>query len=179
MFQEEVAQLTADHLRLHLPDEFAVLQARYPDAIKLQFPKAIETANLVGGVYNAATGNMPAYAVDVISKAFDSVTPDGLWLFAYDGHIAGIVEANDEKSCNAIIKRHEQACEEFVRKHQFMHQVESVLGNDFSIVGLNFGGAAFSGAEMIEEKQSRQKWIAGFRIDLVWTTSEAGPDQHG
>lgn len=180
MFQEEVADLTADHLRTHIGAYLTTVQSIYADSIKLQVPKAIETANLVGGVYNTEPNKMPAYAIDIISKAFNSTDADSLWLYTYDGHIAGVVSGGSEASVNSMVKRHEQATETFVREHQFMHSLKNVLvGNDFLIKELVFTGAAFSGAELVEERNDRQVWIAGFRIDLFWIISEPGPQQHG
>lgn len=179
MYQEEIANLTADHLRTHLTAYLAEVQARYNDAVKMQFPKSIQTDNLVGGVYNAAVGNMPAYAIDVITKAFAGENINSLWLYNYEGHIAGIVSAQGEVAANKLAKRHEQVVETFVKQHEFMHQTQSALGNDFRLQGLGFAGAGFSGAEMIDEENDRQTWIAGFRVDLLWVVSENGPGQHG
>lgn len=177
MYQEEIAKLTAKHLKAHIGDYLEILQKRYPDAVKLQIPKAIETDNLVGGVYNTTPENMPAYAVDIISKSFSENT-DNLWLYNYEGHIAGVVTGNGEVAVNALVKRHEQATEMFVKQHEFMHVYGSQMGNDFKIHGLGFSGAAFSGAELVSERQDREVWIAGFRIDLLWIASEDGPGQH-
>lgn len=181
MFQEEVANITAEHLREHIGDYLDILQARYGDAVKLQGPKSIQTDNLVGGVYNAALGNMPAIAVDIIEKIFAGENPDGLWIYNYQGHIAGVVSAQGEVGANRICKRYEQATEMFVKEHLFMHQSESQLTdpNDFSIHEFGFVGAAFSGAEMIKDENDRETWIAGFRIDTLWIVSESGPGQHG
>lgn len=178
MYQEEVAKLTATHLREHINDYLDELQRRYPDSVKMQYPKSVETDNLVGGVYNAKTDAMPAYAVDIISKAFAGQNNDGLWLYSYEGHVAGVVSGGDEAAVNALIKRHEQAAEMFVKRHEFMHQTESELENDFRLHELGFVGAAFSGAEEVSDRQDRQVWIAGFRIDLIWVVSEDGPSQH-
>jgi len=178
MYQEEIGIYTTEHLREHIGGYLQELQTRYADGVKLTIPKRIEHANLVGGVYNAALDQMPAYAVDVTDKAFSQITDSGLWEFVYNGHFAGIISANDESSANTIIKRHEQACEMFVKQHQFMHRHEaSVIGNDFSLMELGFVDAAFSGAEEVQDG-TRVVWIAGFRITLVWITSEEGPTQH-
>lgn len=181
MFQEEVANLTAIHFRSHFDGYRDIIQARYPDAVKLQLPKKVETDNLVGGVYNAKVSEMPAYAVDIIDKAFAGNTDESLWLYQYQGHIAGVVSGSGEQSVNRLVKRHEQIAEMFVREHEFLHARESAFiddPNDFSIREMGFAGAAFSGAELIGEEQNRQTWIAGFRIDLVWIVSESGPYQH-
>jgi hypothetical protein len=181
MFQEEIANITAAHLRGHIGGYLDVLAARYGDSVALVVPKAIETDNLVGGVYNSSVGDMPAYAVDIIDKIFAGENPDGLWIYNYSGHIAGIVEAQGEVGANRLVKRHEQAVEQFVRDHLFMHLEDSQLSdpNDFNIHELGFTGAAFSGAEMIGKENDREHWIAGFRVDLLWIVSESGPGQHG
>lgn len=177
MYQEEIAKLTAAHLHYHLPSLVAIIQSRYPDAVKIQLPKSVETSNLVGGVYNATPDKMPAYALDIITKSFGGADDKGLWIYNYEGHIAGVISSNSESSANLIIKRHEQTVEGFVKGHEFMHSHESVINNDFKITGLGFVGAAFSGAELINAKD-REIWIAGFRIDLLWVVSEDGPHQH-
>jgi len=178
MYQEEVADLTAVHLRSHIGALLSSVSTIYADKVKLQKPKSIETANLVGGVYNANPDEMPAYAVDIISKAFSGVSPEGLWLYSYDGHIAGVISGGSEATVNAMIKRHEQAVEMFVKSHQHLHQTGSTLGNDFKIIELGFSGAAFSGAEQVNAANDRELWIAGFRIDLVWIVSEDGPGDY-
>jgi hypothetical protein len=179
MFQEEVADLTADHLREHIRALLDEISAHYDDGVQLVTPKSIETDNLVGGVYSSKVGSMPAYAVDIINKTFAGESPEGLWIYAYDGHIAGIVSGSSEEVVNKSVKRHEAATELFVKRHEFMHALESPKGQDFRLRELGFTGAAFSGAEMVDEENNRQTWIAGFRIDLLWLVSEFGPTQHG
>jgi hypothetical protein len=179
MYQEEVADITATHLRSHIASYLDTIQSRYADSIKLQMPKSIETANLVGGVYNATPKEMPAYVVDVLNKQFSGESTEGLWLYNYTGHIAGVVSGGNEATVNKSVKRHSQAVEQFVRDHQFMHQMENqVVGNSFSFAELVFLSAAWSGAEMVDEENNRQTWIAGFRIDVLWVISEEGPQQH-
>jgi hypothetical protein len=178
MYQEEVADLTAAHLREHIGALLTATQAIYNDKVVLQHPKAIETANLVGGVYNADPTAMPAYAVDIVNKQFAGDAQAGLWLFLYEGHIAGVLSGASESSVNAAIKRHEQATEKFVKSHQHMHSLASAMGNDFRIVELGFSGAAFSGAEQVNAQNDRELWIAGFRIDLTWVVSEDGPGDY-
>jgi hypothetical protein len=178
MYQEEIANLTATHLRDHIGAYLTEVNAIYHDGVKLQFPKTIETANLVGGVYNTTTDKMPAYAVDIIEYTFDGVDPEGLYLYNYSGHIAGVVTGGAEATVNAIIKRHEQAVALFVKRHLHFHQMTSQLGNDFRIIEFNFFGSAFSGAERVDEKNQRQIWIAGFRTDIVWAVSEGGGGDH-
>lgn len=178
MYQEEVANLTAEHLRSHIGALLDSVAALYEDKVVLQNPKSIETANLVGGVYNADPNEMPAYAVDIISKAFAGESTDGLWLYSYDGHIAGVLSGGSEAFVNAAIKRHEQATERFIKSHRHMHTMPSAKGNDFRIIEIGFSGAAFSGAEQINAANDRELWIAGFRIDLLWIVSEDGPGDY-
>ena len=178
MYQEEVADLTAAHLREHLGALLDSTQLIYNDKVVLQNPKVIETANLVGGVYNADPNEMPAYAIDIISKSFAGDATEGLWIYAYVGHIAGVLSGGSEASVNAAIKRHEQATERFVKSHNHMHSLQSQKGNDFKIIELGFSGAAFSGAEQVNAQNDRELWIAGFRIDLVWVVSEDGPGDY-
>lgn len=179
MYTEELGIITTEHLRSHLPAYLAELEARYADGVKLQLPKSIEHANLVGGVYNAELNAMPALAVDIVDKVFSGVSDLGMWEYAYNGHIAGIITANSESSANTIVKRYEQAVEMFVKRHQFMHHTEAqVAGNDFSLIELGFVDAAFSGAESVQDG-TRYVWVAGFRSKLVWVTSEDGSSQHG
>lgn len=178
MYHEEIGIYTTEHLRSHIGAYLAELEARYADGVRLMIPKRIEHANLVGGVYNAPLDQMPAYAVDVTDKQFSQITDSGLWEYMYNGHIAGIIMANDESAANTIVKRHEQACEMFVKQHQFMHRKQAdVEGNDFSLMELGFVDAAFSGAEEVSEG-TKTVWVAGFRVTLVWITSEEGPTQH-
>jgi|SRR6185503_15586574 len=185
MFQEEVADLTAEHLRTHIEALLAEIQTRHGDSVRLLLPKSIETQNLVGGVYNTTFKNMPAYAVDVIEKSFAGESADSLWLYRYDGHIAGVMGGNDEENVNKSCKRHEAAVEQFVRNHLNFHhdpELKTQINSDFDVIGFEFLGAAYSGAEEISgevaQGEGNKLWIAGFRIDLAWVVSEQGPGNH-
>jgi hypothetical protein len=175
MFQEDIAEIVADHLREHIAGYLEEIQSQYTDGVKLVLPKRVATANLVGGVYAADLNVLPAYALDIIEKDFIP-NDENLWLYQYTGHLAGIVSANSEESANKIVKRHERAVEQFVRDHNLVHQVTRPL---WSMREMGFGGAGFSGAELAaEDVENRKLWVAGFRIDLVWLISEEGPRQH-
>ena len=178
MYQEEIAALTAEHLQSHIVAYLAELEDRYADGVKLQNPKAIESANMVGGVYTADVKEMPAYAVDIVTKTFSGLTNQGLWEYAYHGHIAGVVTASSEAAVNAIYKRHEQAVEVFVKRHAHMHAMQSQQNNDFRIVELGFEDMGLSGAEEVQTEPTKYIWIGGFRISLVWIVSEDGPGDH-
>lgn len=175
MYFEEVADITAAHLASHIQSYLDTINTRYPDQVEMVYPKSIETNNLVGGIYNAKPTEMPAYAVDLISKNFAGVSPTGLWEYEYAGHVAGVVSGNSEEIVNKLCKRHLQAVEMFVKKHKHLHQTESALGNDFRITELDFAGSAMSGAELWDEEDDRQTWAAGFRVDLSILVSEDGP----
>jgi hypothetical protein len=180
MYHEELGKITSEHLREHIVPYLAELEVRYGDGVKLSNPKAIEYANLVGGVYNTGLDEMPAYAVDVTQKRFSAISNNNLWEYAYDGHIAGVVTGGSEKEVNTLVKRHEQAVEMFIKRHGNMHGTEAqVVGNDFKIIELGFVDADYSGAELVQERTSQKKrWLAGFRITLIWIVSEDGPHQH-
>jgi len=183
MYHEEIGKITSEHLRSHIGSYLNELEIRYADGVKLTLPKSIEYANLVGGVYNAELNAMPAYAVDVTDKQFSGISDAGLWEYLYNGHIAAIISGGSEVAVNTIVKRHEQACEMFVKRHQFMHKLQDqtqaqVAGNDFSIMEMGFVDAAFSGAEEVPQGDNKYVWVAGFRITLVWILSEEGSNDH-
>jgi hypothetical protein len=180
MYQEEIADITAAHLREHIKPYLTAVNETYIDRIKMIMPKAIETNNLVGGVYNTDPKGMPAIAIDIIGKQANQDSIDNLWMFDYNGHFAGVVTGSDEAQVNKLCKRYEQACEMFIQDHLFFHQQQNELsGNAFTLLRLLFNNMGMSGAELIDTNtEGEQVWIAGFRIDLTWTTSEQGPGQH-
>lgn len=175
MFQEDIAQLTADHLRIHIRDNLEYIESRFPnDPIKLVFPKSIECASVVGGLFKDFDRILPAYAIDVWGKA-EAITIDNLNTYEYMGQVSGLIAANNRTACDKLVKRHAAAVELFIRTHEFLHE----MNNDyFRIIGFLSVDAEFSGAEQIAETKSGQVWIAGFSFDCVWTTSEAAVTQH-
>lgn len=180
MYHEEIGYITGEHLRSHIKEYLQELEARYGDGVKLALPKAIESTKPVGGVFNTSLAQMPAYAIEVGGKTLSAVSNNGLWEYAYDGYITGIVTGNSEDAVNKLVNRHEQAVEMFIKRHAFLHNIGAqVAGNEFTIVELGFRDADFSGGEMVREKAGgREAWIAGFRNTLVWVVSEDGPGQH-
>lgn len=176
MWSEELGEITANHLRTHIAAYLADIESDYSDGVKLVQPRAIETANLVGGVYSVDIEKLPAYAVDVMSKSFVASRDDG-WLYQYDGHIAMITSAQSEGAANRISKRHLRAVEKFVREHQFLHQ--QVINDECAIHEFGFAGSALSGAAKVDEENNRQLWVAGARVDVIWVTRESGFFDHG
>jgi hypothetical protein len=173
MYQEKIAQLTADHLRTHIDELLAEVNAQFPDndIIKLVTPKKIEVAGQVGGVVNELPENLPHYAVDCLSKTFGGVRED-LWTFQYDGHFAGMVAATNQTAVDKLAKRHASAVELFLRRHWHLHLHSD---EDFTLMQMIFMGSDFSGAEPVGEVNGRELWLGAFRIDVAWSTSEDGP----
>lgn len=176
MFQELLGKICADHLRTHIRDYLDEVASWTPDQTStLIVPKRIDVAGQVGGVVGELDKALPAYALDVQTKEFAG-NPDGLWLYSYVGHIAGMVTAGSEEEAGRQVKRHQAAVELFVRRHQFMH-LES---NDyFSIRLFAFLDSDFSGAEQVQvPPRDRTIWVDAFRIDFQLDVSEDGPDDH-
>jgi hypothetical protein len=175
MFQEAIANLTAEHLRLHIEAYLELINAQFPDdLVKLVVPKSIETASAVGGQINEFDRILPAYGVDVWGKV-ESVTIDNLNTYDYAGQISGLVSANSRATVDRLVKRHAAAVEYFLRQHERLHEVST---DDFLVLGLFFVQSEFSGAEYLGELKNREIWIAGFSMDTIWTTSEASGMQH-
>lgn len=176
MFQEDLAAYTADHLREHIRTYIEAVNDRYT-AIDREVVRSkiyIETASLAGGVMSVDLEKLPAYAIDCLDKQAIDVSED-LYTYQYNGHIAGVVIATSQNSADHLVKRHESAVELFVRQHELLHQRSS---DYFKILRFFFIGSAFSGAELEGETKRTQNWIAGFRVDVGWITSEDGPVQH-
>jgi hypothetical protein len=174
MFQRDLAKLTADHLRAHVNDYLATVNARYDKPVGLFVPKRIEPASMAGGVFAAPADQLPFYGVDCITKQYGQRT-DNVWCWQYNGHIAGLISANNRENADAIVKGHEAAVEAFVMDHQYLHQPQ---GFEFSILEFGLLSVTFSGAEPQFIEEDKEIWIAGFEITTFWDTSEAGPGQH-
>ena len=178
MYFEQIAKVTADHLRLHLPTYLSQISQEFAglDIVTLQPPNDISVDSLVGGVFAVPLENLPVYAVDALNKQPDPTIID-LYTYLYDGHIVGMVTANSAHDVDRQIKRHEWAVEQYVREHLFLHQLS---GEHFTILGLEFIGSQFSGAEMAEDNEDTtlQVWVDAFVINVRWTVSEDGPIQH-
>jgi len=178
MYQEKIAQITEDHLRTHIAALLADANAQFPDddVATLVVPKTITSASRVGGVAQDLPKLLPMYAVDCMSKSFGGEVED-LWLYAYDGHIAGMVSAQSQETVDQLCKRHASAVERFVRNHQFLHLASN---DEFTIREFFFVASDFSGAEEFGQRDNKKPlWLGAFRIDVRWVTSEDGANDHG
>jgi len=177
MFQEQIASLTADHLRSHIGEYLAFIETWYAtdDQVKLVLPKGISVASAVGGMFKDFDRILPAYSVDVWGKA-ESITVDNLITYDYVGQISGMISSNSRDSADKLIKRHAAGVELFFRNHERMHEMNT---SNFRLIGFSFTNTEFSGAEYLAELNGREVWIAGFSFDCIWTTSEAMAMQHG
>lgn len=176
MFQEQLAAQTAGHLRESISTYIEAINNKFAATKRevVRAPIKVDTDSLAGGVMAVEVKDLPAYAVDCLDKSFVQVTED-LYIYQYVGHIAGVVVANSKGSADHQVKRHEAAVEQFVREHELLHLYNTA---DFSLVRFVFVGSAFSGAELESDDKRSPIWIAGFRVDVQWFTSENGPVQH-
>ena len=177
MFQEDLAYLTSNHLREHIKVYLAAVDARYSGnkKVPLVVPKTIEVASVVGGMMKDFDKILPAYGIDVVNivAAEDA---SSLWSYEYLGQINGLVSASSQSLVDAMIKRHANAVERFVREHLFLHQPT----NDyFKIVNFVAGNLEFSGAEELGEVEGKETWLGAFSLNVSWFTSEDGPSDHG
>jgi len=177
MFQEQIAKLTADHLRTHIGAYLAAIESEYTakESITLTVPKSIDYSSLVGGMMTEFDKILPQYGVDVLSKILGEDN-ENLFTYNYLGQINGLVSATSREAVDKLCTRHARAVEHFIKQHQFMHQETNT---NFALLAMAFGGLEFSGAENLGTYNDREVWIAGFSIDLIWATSEDSAMQHG
>lgn len=177
MFQEQIASLTADHLRTHISDNLEFIGSLFPvdDQVKLVLPKSISVASAVGGMFKDFDRILPAYSIDIWGKA-EAITIDNLNTYDYAGQISGMISANSRDAADKLVKRHAAAVELFFRTHERLHEMNT---SEFRIIFFGFSNTEFSGAEYLSELNGREVWIAGFSFDCIWTTSEASVMQHG
>lgn len=176
MYQEQIAQYTADHLRTHIGDYLADIFAEFTgqETIELVLPKRIERASVVGGLWTEFDSILPQYGVDILTKS-PSSDDASLWTYEYPGQINGMVMASSRDVVDKLCDRHERAVEFFIRQHQFLHNYET---ENFRMIELVFGTVDFSGAEDVSS-EGVARWLAGFSINASWFVSEEGPQQHG
>lgn len=177
MFQEKLAKATADHLRSHIAEYLVEVAAQFPpdQTTTLIVPKKIDVASKVGGVVTEFENELPQYAVDCMSKS-SAGSSDGLWIYEYAGHIAGMVASGSQDSCDKIVKRHSAAVEKFVQSHYYLHKLSDA---DLTLTEFYWHNSDFSGVEPLGEVNGRELWMAAFRLDVVWQTSEDGPGMEG
>jgi hypothetical protein len=178
MYQEDLARITADHLRTHIAAYLAVVAARYDDAVPLVNPKGIIVASAVGGLIQEFDSILPKYAVDVFGKTF-ATTGEDLNSWEYSGQISGLISASSQESADRLVKRHSAAVEAFMLDHESLHQaVGSPWNDDFIILSFGFTGVDLSGAEYAGDVNDREIWVAGFSFDCLWMTGEIESRQH-
>lgn len=178
MYQLDIADITADHLRGHIAAYLTRINASYDKPANLQVPQQIDTASMAGGVMAVRLDKLPAYAVDCIGKAVAG-TSDNLIEFQYDGHIAGTILAPTKAEADILVKRHEAAVELFIREHMYLHQRhDTPLSDKFMLREMGFVSSNFSGALLEKPDDEREIWLAGFVINMLWVTSEDGPQDH-
>jgi hypothetical protein len=172
MYQEQLAKLTADHLRTHIKAYLAEIAAGFDakNQVPLVVPKAIETASAVGGLIQDFDKILPRYGVDVFGKDAGA-TDDSLNSWVYSGQIVGVVHGSSQSSVDKIVKRHMAAVELFIARHRLLHLEKN---NYYSILNFGFVANETSGAEAIGDL-----WIAGFTFECIWITSEYEAFQHG
>lgn len=177
MYQEPLANQTADHFRTHIESYLEEVNNLFPaeDRSTVRAPKTVETASLAGGVFAVEPEKLPAFAVDVNNKSIAAVSED-VYTYQYATQIAGVVTAQNQREVDRLVKRYEAATELFFKRHWMLHLYEPT-GFDFSVLRLVFDNADFSGAEEITIGQQTQ-WIAGFTVAGFIVTSEGGPVQH-
>jgi hypothetical protein len=179
MFAEEICKVTADQLRSHIGGYLAEIDSEFTgtEIVQLSVPKTIDVAAVVGGVIQELPSKTPAYAVDCLGYSFAGIAED-LYIYAYEGHISGLVAAGDEMTVNRMVKRHAKAVFKFIHNHLYLHN-DTTYSSKFRILGFEFADTAFSGSEMVDDSNNRQIWLAGFRHNILWTLSQDGQSQHG
>lgn len=175
MFQEQLAEQLADHFRSHIKAYLEEANDAWPAGERetVRTGATVETASLAGGVMGIEIEKLPAFAVDVNNKVVAQVSED-LFLYEYNGQIAGLVIAGSQRSVNRLAKRYERATEKFIKEHEMVHSLETA---DYTVVRLVFQATDFSGAEEVTIEQ-KAVWIDGFRVDFSLVVSENGPRQH-
>jgi len=177
MYHEQIAKLTADHLRTHIAAYLAEIEAEYlgTDKVTLVVPKSIDPASVVGGMMTEFDQILPQYGVDVLNKNLGAEI-EGLFTYDYAGQINGIVSSTSRDSVDKLCSRHARAVEKFIKEHLFnLHSTDP----NFTMIGIGFMGLDCSGAENLGTVNDREIWIAAFSINLIWATSEDTAMQHG
>lgn len=176
MFHEQLAKITADHLRSHIKAYLGEVSAGFTgsESTTLIVPKKIDPASVVGGMITEYDKILPQYGIDVLGK---TISQDDVALFAYEyaGQINGLVHSGSREAVDRLVKRHATAVELFIRRHQYLHQP---VNTGFKFLEMVFAGIDFSGAEDLGEHNNRTVWLAGFSINVSWFTSEDGPIDH-
>ena len=178
MFQEQIAEQTASHLRVHFEEYLEEVEERFSgsDRLNLKIPD-VSSVSLVGGVIQAPVEALPVVAVDCLNK---SVIPnnESLYLYQYDGAIVGMVEGSSESVCDRRVKRYAAAGEKFIKEHQYLHENFETNTKPYGIREFLYNSSRFSGTMEVKSEDGPTVWIAGFALDVLWISSEDGERQH-
>lgn len=177
MFQEQISELTAQHLRTHINSYLSELQAETTGSSKLRLkvPEVI-SASLVGGMIQTEVSRLPLIGIDCLDKDLIP-SNESLNLYQYSGAIVGMVTASDGDSADRLVKRYARVCEKFIKEHLNFHENFETNTKPFSFREFLFSSTRFSGSMEVGEEDERS-WIAGFAIEVLWITSEDGEWQH-
>lgn len=181
MFFEPVAELTRDHCREHLTAYLAEISAQYSDKVTLQQPKAFDVSNIVGGrVGISGRESLPSLSVGASSKQVTDMGGD-LYTYLYFGQFLGMVAGKNALEVERTCERYGAAIELYVMRHRFKPiptgTNEALL--PFMIQELFFRQTTFFGASNITDNDKKiDYWVDGFKVDVGWVVSEAGPGQH-
>lgn len=175
MFQEQLARLTANHLREHIKDYLDDIssEATADLSVPLLVPKRIDVSSVVGGLISEFAQILPQYGIDITAK-HQSTDDSALWSYEYVGQINGLVHGGSREAVDLLISRHARAVEFFIKKHQFLHGYSD---DNFKILEFLYVDTDFSGAEDISDSENTL-WLAGFSMNVLWFTSEFGPSDH-
>lgn len=180
MYYEQIAKITREHIRAHLPAYLAQVNALYDRPIKLDLPQRFDIATLVGGSVGVSRKTLPAFAITAFERAFSNSDED-VWSYLYSGQISGMVASTDSaETVESIARRYAGALEMFINDHRERPVLADWDPTDypFRFKGLGYSRTEFFGAAVVEEG-SVNLWIDGFRVDILWELIEAGPGQHG
>lgn len=174
MFQEQIAELTAGHLRSHIRSYVEALEIEFTGSNKLRLKVPdISSVSLVGGVIQAEASALPIIGVDCLDK---QVIPsqESLSLYQYEGAIVGMASDSSEEAADKSVKRYQRVVEQFIRTHQFLHEESNAL---FTVREFIYSNTRFSGSLELDIEDEKI-WVAGFTVVCLWITSEDAESQH-
>lgn len=175
MFQEQIAQHTAEHFRTHVEAILDEIRAGFTGTDKLTtaVPEVTDDT-LVGGVMQVELERLPIIGIDCSEKQ-EIPSGESLYYCQYTGAFAGLVSAPSANEADRLCKRYAAAAEMFVREHQFLHGYSTT---NFTFRELYYINTQLSGAMEVELEKDERSWVAGFTMNVAWVTSEDQPRQH-
>lgn len=175
MYQEQIAEITAAHLRDHASAYLVALEQEFTGSNKLRLKVPnISSVSLVGGVIQAPVEDLPIIGVDCLDKQ-SIPSQESLDYSQYDGAIVGMMSGSNEESTDKLVKRYQRMVEGFIKTHIFFHGETNDL---FMIRELIYVNTRFSGSIELEVEEEKPIWVAGFTTNLLWIASEAPASQH-